>query len=473
MRPLICKDFARLSKFASVILSGDHADQREAGIDRAAGSGALNRTALLRKREFALAALAIALAFIILNLRAYDGFFQDDEIDTLSWSPSRHLSEYVIAFLKPTFDVSNFRPVGHIYYLLMGRAFGLDFPPYVTPLFVIHLLNAALLFLLLRRISIGQWAALAGTAFFTLSASAFDVYWKPMYVFDLLCATFALASMLLYTQRRWILSFVAFWCAYKAKEIAVTLPLVLLAYEYWLGNRRYRPLIPFFAVAASFGLQGILLNPNKDNEYTFRFTPAALLATAPFYAGRFLLIPFSGFALLALALLRDRRVWFGLITGGAFLFVLLFLPGRLFEAYAYLPLAGATIAMAASATHIRPVWAWAALALWMPWNIRDLHREARIKLALDDEAAAYVFQMQEWAARHPGTPGTLVYSGLPRGYHHWGVNGAWNIAHKTLGLSAYYVGWPEAAKAAASGPVTVGTWGWDGRTGRLVLHTQP
>lgn len=427
----------------------------------------------LRKRGFALAAAGIALSFVVLNFRAYDGFFQDDEIDTLSWSPSRHFSEYVIAFLKPTFDASNFRPVGHIYYPLMGRAFGLDFPPYVTPLFAIHLINGALLFLLLRKISVGRWAALAGTAFFTLSASAFEAYWKPMYVFDLLCATFSLASILLYAYRRWILSFIAFWCAYKAKELAVMLPVVLLAYEYWLGSRRYRALIPFFAVSLSFGAQGILFNPNKDNEYTFRFTPAALLATVPFYAGRFLLIPFSGFALLGLALLRDRRVWFGLTAGAAFLFVLLFLPGRLFEAYAYLSLAGASIAMAAAATHVRPAWAWAALALWMPWNIHDLRREARTKLALDDEAAAFVFQLKAWTAKHPDAPHTLVYSGLPRGYHHWGVTGAWNIANQSVGLPALYEGWPEAEKAVAAGHVTMCAWDWDGQTGRLVLHTKP
>jgi hypothetical protein len=427
----------------------------------------------LRKRGFALAAFGIALSFIALNFRAYNGFFQDDELDSLSWSPSRHLSEYLIAFLKPTFDASNFRPAGHIYYLLMGRAFGLDFPPYVTPLFVIHLINGALLFLLLRKISVGRWAALAGTAFFTLSASAFDAYWKPMYVFDLLCATFSLASILLYACRRRILSFIAFWSAYKAKELAVMLPLILLAYEYWLGSRRYRALIPFFAASLSFGAQGILFNPNKDNEYTFRFTPVALLATVPFYAGRFLLIPFSGFALLGLAWLRDRRVWFGLVAGLAFLFVLLFLPGRLFEAYAYLPLAGATIALAAAATHVRPALAWAALALWMPWNIHDLRGEARTKLALDDEAAAFVFQLEDWTAKHPDAPQTLVYSGLPRGYHHWGVTGAWNISHQSVGLPALYEGWPEAEKAMAAGRVTMGAWDWDGQTGRLVLHTKP
>ncbi len=66
-----------------------------------------------------------------------------------------------------------------------------------------------------------------------------DAYWKPMYCFDLLCTAFSLGSILLYAQRRWVLSFVAFWCAYKSKELAVMLPVVLLAWECWFGERKY------------------------------------------------------------------------------------------------------------------------------------------------------------------------------------------------------------------------------------------
>ncbi|HZL57388.1 MAG TPA: hypothetical protein VFC21_09915 [Bryobacteraceae bacterium] len=417
----------------------------------------------------AITAVAILLAFIGLNFRAYDGFFQDDELDTLAWAPSRQMTEYVTGFLKPTFDRANFRPVGHLYYTLMGRAFGLDFPPYMTPIFAIHLLNALLLLLLLRKLRIGIWHSLAGVAFFTLSASAFDAYWKPMYVFDLLCATFSLASILLFAYRRWILSFIAFWCAYKSKEPAVMLPAVLLVYEYWFGQRRYLVLIPFFAASLSFGAQGILLNPNKHNEYTFRFTLASLQTTVPFYARRFLFLPFSGLALFALAFVRDRRVWFGLIACVVFLFTLLFLPGRLFEAYTYLPLACAAIAIAAAASHLRPAWVWIALALWMPWNLRDLRHERNAKLALDDEAASFVEQLQSWAAKHPAIT-TFVYTGLPRSYHHWGVTGAWNIAHNTGGLPALYADWPDATKAMADRTVAFGTWIWNGQTGTLLVR---
>jgi hypothetical protein len=413
---------------------------------------------------------AIVLVFLALNYSAYDGFFQDDELDNLSWAPSMSVREFALALIKPTFDVSNFRPPGHLYFSLMGKVFGLDFPPYMTPILVLHLLNVLLLFLLLRKLRIGPYCALAGVAFFALSAAAMDAYWKPMYVFDLLCTTFSLASILAWMYRRWILSFVAFWIAYKSKELAVMLPAVLLAYEYWLGERRFIPLIPFFAASLSFGLQGVLLNPNKDNEYTFRFTLQALRITIPFYSQRLFAIPLGGCALLLLAFFPDRRIWFGLALMSLFLFTLLFLPGRLYEAYAYLPLVGAVIAMSAAASRFHPAWAWVALAIWMPLNYHRLRHEQRAKLAADDEAYVFVDSLQRWTSQHPQIR-TLVYTSVPRVYHDWGVTAAWNIAHNTLGLPALYRDSPQAVKALHDDTVAYATWDSATRTLLIQIHS--
>ncbi|MEP6716091.1 MAG: hypothetical protein ABJC09_10990 [Terriglobia bacterium] len=407
-----------------------------------------------RNIKLVAAAIAIAALFLALNYRAYDGFFQDDELDNLSWAPARPMTEFAVGVLKPLFDRDNFRPPGHLYFALMGRAFGMDFPPYMTPIFAIHLINAALLFFLMRKLGIGQWTAMAGAAFFTLSATAFDAFWKPMYVFDLLCTTFSLASILLFARRHWILSFIAFWLAYKSKELAVMLPAVLLIYEYLLGERRYVLLIPFFAASLSFGLQDILLNPNKDNEYTFHFTLDALRKTVPFYTGRFLFFPFS--ALLLFLLGRDRRVWFGLLAMICFSFVLLFLPGRLYEAYAYLPFACATIALTAAASGFSAVWLWIAVAIWFPFNLLHLRAEQERKLSLDDQAYTFIDQVQTWARRHPSVT-TLVYDGSPPGLHDWGVTAAWNIAHHTNGLPALFHDWPQAAPAIDHGTVVIAT----------------
>src|SRR5580692_8431361 len=107
-----------------------------------------------------LAGITLAIAFIALNHQAYDGFFQDDELDNLKWAPSRPVQEFLTGFLTPKFALDNFRPTGHLYFALMGTLFGLDFPAWITPVFAVHLLNALLLYLLMRKLSISSWSAL-------------------------------------------------------------------------------------------------------------------------------------------------------------------------------------------------------------------------------------------------------------------------------------------------------------------------
>lgn len=417
-----------------------------------------------------LAALAVALLFIGLNHAAYDGYFQDDDLDNLKWAPSRPAQTFITGLLEPKFEVDNFRPVGHLYFALMGNRFGLDFPPYITPVFAFHLLNALLLYLLMRRLDIGQWSALAAAAFFTLSATAFDAYWKPMYIFDLLCTTFSLTSILLYSYRRWVLSFVAFWLAYKSKELAVMLPLVLVGYEYWFGKRKFLVLIPFLLAALNFGIQGIVFNPNKNNAYSLRFTFDALRHTTPFYAKRFLLFPLSGLLLFALVFVRDRRIWFGLAAMTLLMVPLMFLPGRLFEAYAYLPLACAAIVIGAAASRWNPAWAWLALALWMPFNLRQIRHERRATLDADDRNFTYVDTIEKWVEQNPGID-TFVYDGVPPGFHDWGVTGAWNIAHGQIDLPVLYFKWPESKKALAEETVAYGYW--NPRNQQLTISVHP
>lgn len=404
-----------------------------------------------------LAALALAVIFLALTRRAYVGFFQDDEFDTLSWAISLPMKEYFIGLINPFLDKYNFRPVGHLYFGLMSRAFGLSYPAWAASLFVIHFLNAGLLFVLLRRFEIPRWWALAGAAFFLLSATAFDAYWKPMYAFDLLCMTLSVTSVILYSYRRWVLSFVAFWLAYKSKELAVMLPAVLVVYEYWFGRRKFLVLVPFLAVSLSFGLQALLTNRGQDDDYTFRFGIDSLRRTIPFYANRFLPYPLGGLPLLAVLVVRDRRVWFGLAAMMLLMVPLLFLPGRLFEAYTYLPLACAMVAICAAGSRLNPAWAWLALAIWMPFNARQLRVERDAKMLRDREVRAYFNAAQTWAAQHPAI-NTLVFDMAPAGFHDWGVAGIWNLVHHTGGLPALYSRSVEGEKALAEERVAFGSW---------------
>jgi hypothetical protein len=409
--------------------------------------------------------LAMALLFFIANRGAYDGFFQGDELDSMGWTPQVPVAVFVKDLVDPVYNGRNFRPVGHFYFRTMTRAFGFDFENYLPPLHLLHLLNVWLLWMVLRNMGASAFAACAGALFFAFHMAVFDVYWKPMYAFDLFCAAFCLLSLLFWMKRRWILSFLAFWLAYKSKELAVMLPAVLACYELWFGKRQWRPFIPFFLVSVSFGLQGIFRNPNQDNGYTFRFTPAALAASARFYAAGLFGIPFAGFALLALpAVSRDRRVWLGVAATVLFFVPLVFLPGRLYSAYWYVPLIGVAMVLSSLADTRYGLVVAVFLAAWLPWNYLELRDYRYKKLAEDAECRDYVEQLQASAASFRGIP-AFLYQGLPPSFPPWGVAGALRYLLPGTDVKLYAMEDP-AAKSLLQGPAAA-TLVWIERTHRL------
>jgi hypothetical protein len=399
----------------------------------------------------------LAALFLILNAPAYKGYFQDDELDVMGWAPFVPASEFLEGLASPRFMPSNFRPVGHFYYHLLTILFHLNFAAYVVPLQVAHLLNVWLLWMIARKLDLDAAAVFIGAVFYLFNAALMDVYWKPMYVFDLLCTTFCLLSLLLWLQKRWVLSFVAFWFAYKAKELAVMLPLVMASYEFIAGQRRWKPLIPFFLASLSFGLQGLLLNRNKDNDYTFRFHLGALAKTGSFYASRLFSLKLAGLALLPLPfVIRDRRIWFGLTTTILLMIPLLFLPGRLFAAYWCLPMVGAAIVIMTLASHYRTVMA-ALLILWLPWNMIQFHRARVETLRLEKGNRAFVAELEQFARSAPNQR-SFVYDGRPEGFHPWGVTGAISSVYRAIGQQVLYIDDPSARQLVERGDAVLLHW---------------
>jgi hypothetical protein len=405
----------------------------------------------MSKRTGLILLLAFAALFLALNQGAYRGYFQDDEIDNLSWAPFLSPLDFAKGVLTPLLFPNNFRPVAHYYFHAVEEVAGLNFPVYVAVLQAFHILNVWLLWMIIRKLGAPPIAAAAACCFFGLHMALFDNFWKPMYIFDVLCATFCLTSLLLWEHNRWILSLIAFWLAYKCKELAVMLPLVLLLSQ----PRRWKQLIPFFAISLNFGLQGLLRTSNQSNDYTFHLTLDALRKTLPFYAGRVFLLPYLGFVLPAFALLvRNRRVWFGLAMMLIFFAPLLFLPGRIFSAYCYLPFTGLAIAL--SGVSAAPLVL--GLALWMPMNLRELRVRQRETLARDADIRTWMAAARDFADSHEKVD-AFVYSGAPADFHAWGVEGALKYFYSRPDLVVRWSEDPQARELLAT--KRVGFIQWD------------
>ncbi|MDX2154532.1 MAG: hypothetical protein SFV54_27570 [Bryobacteraceae bacterium] len=401
---------------------------------------------------------AIVLLFLIANRGAYKGYFQDDDLDNLSWTRDAQTSEFLTGLVDPRFSKFNFRPAGHLYYRILGATAALHYPPYVAVLQSLHLVNVIVLWFLARRLGATFVSAAAAVLFFAFHMAAFDAYWRPMYIFDVACGLFVLLSLHAYLRRRLILSVIAFWLAYKAKEVAILLPLALLAYEYWLGKREWKRLVPFFAISASFGLQAVFANRGSDSAYTLRFTPGAFLTCLQFYAGKIFLAPYAGFLLLpAVFFVRDKRFRWGLLSFALLLAPMLFLPGRLFAVYLYVPLIALSLGLTAVFERLPPPALAAAMLLWTGVNFNVMRTLRHDALTAAHENRAYVAEAKRFFERSPDVR-TVVYDGAPRAMHRWGVEATMRLTSGRPGIGIVWMNDKQAWQALQTESVAVLSW---------------
>jgi hypothetical protein len=359
--------------------------------------------------------LAILVGFVILNRGAWEGYFSDDDLDNLSWATVAGIDSFTRELATPVFSKSNTRPTGGLYYRWAGHAFEWNFGNYLIPLFALHWLNAGMVFLLLRRKGFGEWPALASVLFFLFHSALLEAWWKPMYIFDLLAGTFLLFTWLLFGSRYWWAGLATFWLAYKSKEVALFFP-VVLALENW------RQALPYFLVSLNFGLQALLVNRERNTVYTLRFHPSSLLTTVPFYFKQAVLNKFGALLLAPLAWYA-RHLDFARAAAGtlAMMVPLLFLPGRLFSVYLYVPLIVLTPGIAAIASRVPPRALAVGLAVLLGIDFQVLRTKRKTELAMAHEARAYMDQLR--AAKAQLAP-TAYFENVPLGYRLHGITGA-------------------------------------------------
>ena len=414
-----------------------------------------------RRRTWALVLLFLVLAFLFLavNRGAYRGYFSDDDLENLANAQMGQLRYYAVNLLSPLFDGENFRPTGHFVYYAMERLAQLNFPPYIALIQGIHLINTLLIWLLIRRLGATVLAASSGALFFAFELAVFDVYWKPMYVFDLLCGLFCLLAVLAYLHQRTVLAVLSFWLAYKAKEAAIMLPVVLAIYEYWFGSRRWRRLVPFFLISMTFGLQGLYANRSRDDAYTLRFSPAAIWQCIDFYSSRIFGVRGLGLALVTLPVfVRDKLFRFGFAGFCVLLLPMLLLPERLFGAYLYVPYIALSIVAAALAMRVHPAFVALFFALWLPWNQFALQDYRQVTLATDEDARTWAVAVGQFAAGHPDVR-TYFYECQPNDFDVWGMLAVVRY-HLSPGPPAtlYSVDTPQAAHMAEAPTFALVRW---------------
>src|SRR6266478_7506326 len=135
----------------------------------------------MRNKLFLIALLlATLLLFWSTNHGAYRNYFQADSLDNIGLAHAIGWDSILKPLAVPNVPVDNFRPVGMAFLKIMSNTAGLRFPPYIAALQILHLINAFLVFLLLRKLGLSMLAAATGVLFFAFHMALFTVLWEPM-----------------------------------------------------------------------------------------------------------------------------------------------------------------------------------------------------------------------------------------------------------------------------------------------------
>lgn len=321
-------------------------------------------SSMLRRAAFV---VGILLAFSHFSGPSLAGHFNADDPMNIYYYWSNGWTELVknLALFFTTYG----RPVGGIYYSVLYGAFGLNPLPYHIVLLALLLLNMWLAYRLCTMVTglplAGGLTALA----LTYHAELFGIYFLPSFIFDVLCFTFYVGTLVFYigrrkrgepfTTRRWIVFLLLYMGALGSKEMAVTLPVALLLYEAICRPGRVRDAIaPLGALSAMTVVYvvGKTLGPGTLTQMVeyrpqlswdlFTFNTTFFVKTILYQkTGQFWQVVLLATLLLLAALGLRRRdfVWLWTLTwltplpiaflpgrGGALLYLPLFAWGALF-----------------------------------------------------------------------------------------------------------------------------------------------
>ena len=129
-----------------------------------------------------------------------------------------------------------------LFYLPLLQGFGLNPIPYHAVMLAILLGNLYLMYRFARRIGCGELQAGLATLIVAYHAGLSMLYYNTAFIYDVLCFSFYMGAFLCYARVRaqgrllrgseTALVMGLYLCALDSKEMALTLPIVLLAYEW-------------------------------------------------------------------------------------------------------------------------------------------------------------------------------------------------------------------------------------------------
>ena len=222
-----------------------------------------------RNRFGTLDAICVAVLiayFLHFALAARHGGFREDEMLNL-WA------YWYVGPLQSLFDFAKFwtpyyRPGGALYYLPLYHFFGLNPFPYRIVQISILALSIPIAYNLARLLASSRLVAFLAVLAFCYHPYVADLVFIGAFIYDVLCGLFYLAALTYYVHIRekgaylrplQLVLFVELYiCALNSKEMAVSLPVIVLIYELLKSSRwaSWKALVSWIRLDAAPALIG-------------------------------------------------------------------------------------------------------------------------------------------------------------------------------------------------------------------------
>jgi len=301
--------------------------------------------------------LALTTLLLYLPVRRH-GFILYDDGDYVAQNPivQAGLTWAGAKWAFTTWHASNWHPLTWLSHMADCECFGLDAGAHHLVNAAWHAANAALLFVLLLRLTGATWSSALVAALFA---------WHPLRVEsvawvaerkDVLSSFFALLSLLAYTRfarqksrRDYILALLFFALGLLAKPMIVTLPGLLLLLDWWPlnrarsadgGLRNLKPLllekIPFFVLSAASCVVTFLAQRAVAVLSVDQYPMSLRLGNALLSAARYLLKIVWPLNLSVMYPLPDHLPWGSVAAAGGVLAAISWLVWRVRRRQPYL-----------------------------------------------------------------------------------------------------------------------------------------
>lgn len=292
-----------------------------------------------RRAQLILSSAVIVAILVWFTRDGFASYFSGDDLMNIYLAWQRPLSRFAVE--NAVFFSTGYRPLGNLAYRLLFEIAGFHPLPFRTAGFALVLLNLFLMYRAAAPIATTEIATL--TTLFASYNAGVDLYHDTGIIYDVLCFTFYFAALGLYfrvrarkqhlngAQLAWFV--VLFIGALDSKEMAVTLPWVLLSYELLLGEpalgnqvRRWIPALVSALMTVPYVIGKLSgASPLINNvSYALHFSPATYVAGLAHYLD--LLVSFHpGWLTMQACILtlvtaaaiaavtRDRRLCFALV----------------------------------------------------------------------------------------------------------------------------------------------------------------